>query len=218
MNDLFVYCLKYAETFIPQSMVFDGGSKDVFSPITLSIYLIKTDKRNILVDAGCNTLPGFDLKKFYSPVFVLRQIDLSAEDITDVIITHSHHDHIEAIKYFRNAIIHITEKEFENGKDYIPDEFKINIFSGEYNITPQIKVIEVGGHSKGSSIVEIKTKDLIHILAGDECYTNANIENQICTGSFYNKDKSTQFIEKYSNKKYRVHTCHDVSLKTERII
>jgi len=216
--DISVYCLKYAQSTLSESMVFDCGSQMKQIPIAFAIYLIKSNGKNIIVDAGCNTMPGFDMKKFYSPAFVLRQIDLSEEDITDVIITHSHHDHIEAIKYFRNAIIHITEKEFENGKDYIPDEFKINIFSGEYNITPQIKVIEVGGHSKGSSIVEIKTKDLIHILAGDECYTNANIENQICTGSFYNKDKSTQFIEKYSNKKYRVHTCHDISLKTERII
>ena len=71
MNDLFVYCLKYAETFIPQSMVFDDGSKDVFLPITLSIYLIKTDKRNILVDAGCDTMPGFIMKKRYSPAFAV---------------------------------------------------------------------------------------------------------------------------------------------------
>ena len=61
-------------------------------------------------------------------------------------------------------------------------------------------------------------QDTIHILAGDECYTNVNIDKKICTGTFYNKEKSLESIEKYSNKKYRVHTCHDISLKTERII
>ena len=85
-------------------------------------------------------------------------------------------------------------------------------------INSKIKIIEWGGHSIGSSIVEINTGNAIHIFAGDECYINANIENKICTGSFYNKEKSIKFVEKYSNKKYFVHTCHDISLKTERII
>ena len=111
--DISVYCLKYAQSTLSESMVFDCESQMKQIPIAFAIYLIKSKGKNIIVDAGCNTMPGFDMKKFYSPAFVLRKIDLSAEDITDVIITHSHHDHIEAIKYFRNAIIHITEKEFE---------------------------------------------------------------------------------------------------------
>lgn len=217
-SNLSVYCLKYAESVLSENMILDGGCAEKYIPISFGIYLIKIEDRNILVDAGCNTMPDFDMKHFYSPAFVLRYADICAKDITDVIITHAHHDHIEAIKYFRNATIHITEKEFETGKGYIPDEFKVNIFSGEYNVTPRINVIEVGGHSSGSSIVEIKTEDCIHILAGDECYTNANIANGICTGSYFDKEKSIQFIKKYTNEKYRVHTCHDISLKTERIV
>ena len=94
----------------------------------------------------------------------------------------------------------------------------MNIFEEEFDINSQIKIIECGGHSKGSSIVQIKTENSIYIIAGDECYTNANIENKICTGAFCNKEKSIEFIEKYSDKKYKVYTCHDISLKTERII
>lgn len=215
-NKLSAYCLKYAESVLSENMVFDGGSKDIQIPISFAIYLIKIGHRNILVDAGCNTMPEFEMRKFYSPVFVLRQTDLSAEDITDVIITHAHHDHIEAVKYFENAVIHISRTEYESGKKYIPDNFKLNIFKDKCIINSQVKIIEWGGHSAGSSIVEIKIGDIIHILAGDECYTNANIENKICTGTFYNKDKSIEFVKKYCDKKYRVHTCHDISLKTER--
>ena len=217
-NTVSVYCLKYAESVLPENLVFSGGNAEKQIPISFAFFLIKSGNRNILVDVGCNNMSGFKMKKFYSPIFILRQMDLLSEDITDVIITHSHHDHIEAIKYFCNAVIHITKNEYEGGKNYIPDKFKVNIFTGEYNISSQIKVLEYGGHSKGSSIVEIKTRDFVHILAGDECYTNANIENKICTGAFYNKEKSKQFIEKYSNEKYRVHTFHDITLKTERII
>ena len=217
-NELSLYCLKYAESNLPESMIFDGGSSDKRIPISFAIYLIKTDKRKILVDAGCNTMPSFDMQRFYSPAFVLRQIGLSADDITDVIITHAHHDHIEAVKYYKNAIIYISKSEYENGKKYISDDFKVLTFKDEHSITSQVRIIEIGGHSKGSSIVELTKEDEIHIITGDECYTNTNIENSICTGSFYNKEKSMEFIEKYSDKKYLVHTCHDISLKTERII
>lgn len=213
-----LYCLKYAESVLPENMVFLDGAKEKVIPISFAIYLIKTEDKNILVDAGCDTMPGFDMKKYYSPAFVLRQADLSADEITDVIITHSHHDHIEALKHFKNAIVHITEGEYSNGKNYIFDDTTVNVFKDENIINPQIKVIKWGGHSVGSAIVEITSGDEIHILAGDECYVNECITRKTPTGTYYNFEKSKAFVEKYSNKKYRVHTCHDISLKTERII
>lgn len=218
MKDISVYCLKYADSVLLEGLIFDGGNKEKNIPITFAFYLIKACGRNILIDCGCNTMPGFDMKKYYSPAFVLRQIGLLTDEITDVIITHSHHDHIEAIKYFKNAVIHISKAEYEIGKHYITEDVKVNVFENDYAINPQIKIIEWGGHSEGSAIVELKTGDNIHIFAGDECYTNANIERKICTGTFTDREKAENFVRKYSNKKYRVHTCHDLSLKTERII
>ena len=217
-NKLCLYCLKYAESFLPEKMVFEGGSSKRIIPISFAVYLIKQGNRNILVDAGCDTMPGFDMKKFCSPAFVIRIADLSAEDITDVIVTHAHHDHIEAIKHFKNATVHITEDEYLNGKRYLTGNNSVNVFRAEYEIMPQVKIIKWGGHSKGSAIVEIRMNNSIHIIAGDECYTNENINSRICTGSFFNKDKALEFIVEYSDKKYLVHTCHDASLNAERII
>ena len=217
-DNLSLYCVKYAESELPENLVFCGGDKNKKIPISFAVYLIKTKDKNILIDAGCETMPGFVMRKFVSPVSALKKQGLSAEDITDVIITHSHHDHIEAVKYFDRATIHISKLSLKSGRKYIPEGFKVSPFEKEFLLTPQIKIIEWGGHAKGSAIVEIKAEDAIHILAGDECYTNQNIKNKICTGAFFDKEKATEFIEKYSDKKYRVHTCHDISLKTERIL
>jgi glyoxylase-like metal-dependent hydrolase (beta-lactamase superfamily II) len=216
--ELSLYCLKYGASVLSENMVFLGGSKEKVIPISFAIYFIQVGDRKILVDAGCDTMPGFEMKEFYSPAFVLRTMRLTADEITDVIITHAHHDHIEAIKHFRNAVVHITEEEYLNGKKYIPDNMPVNVFKDKYVIAPQITIIKWGGHSIGSSIVEIKMEDTIHILAGDECYTNGCIDRKIPTGCYYNLDKSRSFIKNYSNKKYRVHTCHDISLKTEKIL
>lgn len=221
LNDsinLSVYCLKYAESVLPESMFFVGGERDKTMPISFAIYLVRLNDRNILVDAGCDTMPGFDMKKFYSPAFILRTIGISPNEITDIIITHAHHDHIEAIKHFRNATVHITEEEYLNGKKYIPDNMTVNVVKEKYILDPQIKAIKWGGHSVSSAIVEIIDNDITHVLAGDECYINDCIVRKIPTGTCYNLDKSREFVEKYSDKKYRVYTCHDISLKTERII
>ncbi len=213
-----IYSLKYAESFLPENTLFCGGDKNKKIPITFVSYLIQTDDRNIIVDPGCDTMPGWDMKHYYSPAFVLRQAGVSTKDITDVVITHAHHDHIECVKYYTNAVVYISDEEFPKGKRYLPDGAKVNTFADEFVIHPQIKIVKIGGHSLGSSVVEIETDDITHVIAGDECYSNQNIEKKIFTASFYNKEKAIKFIEKYCNEKYRVHICHDISLKTERII
>lgn len=159
MSELSLYCLKYAESILPESMVFDGGIKEKYIPISFAFYFIETQDRKILIDVGCDTMPGFVMKKQYSPAFVLRTVGVLACEITDVIITHAHHDHIEAVKHFTNACIHISKAEYKNAKPYLYDGMNVNVFEEELVVTEQIKIIEIGGHSVGSSIVEIKTKN-----------------------------------------------------------
>ena len=217
-KDFAVYCLKYAESTLPEHMVFENGNKDIKLPISFVVYLIKTQDKLILVDAGCDTMPGFCMKRYFSPAFVLRRVGVAPSDITDLIITHAHHDHIDAARHFKNAVIHITKEEYESGAKYLTDAKEINIIGEEYEIVPTVKIKKWGGHSLGSVIVEIKDNNITHVLAGDECYTNQNINDKICTGIYVDRQKATKFVTKYSDKKYCVHTCHDVSLKDERII
>ena len=76
-------------------------------PISFTIYLIQTQGKNILVDVGCDDGAGFEMSVFKKPVDVLKDFGVSPEEITDVVITHAHHDHVEAIKYYKKAVIHI---------------------------------------------------------------------------------------------------------------
>ena len=87
MKDLSVWSLKYGESVLPEHLIFKGGDSGVSLPIVFAIYLIQTESRNILGDVGCDTMPGFLMKRYYSPAFVLRKVGISADDITDVIIT-----------------------------------------------------------------------------------------------------------------------------------
>lgn len=50
-----ITAIRYGESVLAESMVFKGGAGDKYLPISFTIYLIRTDTRLILVDAGCDT-------------------------------------------------------------------------------------------------------------------------------------------------------------------
>lgn len=201
--------IEYGKSVLPESMIFQGGEEDKFRPIVFMIYLIKIENRFILVDAGCETMPGFDMHDFIGPVKALEKLDIKPEDITDVIITHAHHDHIECVSRFKNAVIYIQRYEYESGKGCFADDMNIKLFDDEMQICSGVKTIKIGGHSKGSCVVEITGNVKKYIIAGDECYLHECLDKKIPTGSSYCPEKSRDFIEKYSSGQYTVMLCHD---------
>lgn len=205
-----ITALNYGESVLPESMIFENGDPNAVRDIIFRIYLVKEDNKLILIDAGCETMPGFDMKSFIGSVRALKNIGISPEDITDVIVTHSHHDHIECVKHFKNAVIHIEKREYKNGKKYIPKNFKINTFSDKLCITDSIKIISIGGHSEGSCIVQAKSCDKTYIFAGDECYIRECLTKKIPTGASCCRTASRKFVEKYSDEsRYTVFLSHD---------
>lgn len=198
----------YGKSTLPESMCFDGGDREKKLPITFKVYLVETEDKLILIDAGCETMPGFVMEDFIGTVKALENNGVSPDEITDIIITHAHHDHIECVKYFENATVHIQKDEYEKGRKYIPEGFKVNTFENEFSLTSEIKAIKIGGHSIGSCIVEIED-DKTLIIAGDECYIPKCLTEKIPTGISFNKEASRNFVEKYSDEKYTVLLCHD---------
>lgn len=201
--------VNYGKSALPESMIFENGAENKFRPILFRIYLLKTENRLILVDAGCETMPGFDMRNFIGPMKALNNIGIFPAEITDVIITHAHHDHIECVKFFKNAALYIQKDEYEAGKGYLADNLNIRTFEEEMRICDGVKAVKIGGHSKGSSIVEITDADNKYIIAGDECYMRECLTKQIPTGTSYNFENSCAFIQKYSKGGYTVFLCHD---------
>lgn len=201
--------INYGKSVLPENMIFQNGAEDKVRPIVFTVYLIKTENRLILADAGCETMPGFVMTDFIGPVKALNNIGISPEEITDLIITHAHHDHIECAKYFKNAVIYIQKDEYEAGKGYLSENLDIRTFDEEMLICDGIKSVKIGGHSKGSSIVEITDSDNKYIIAGDECYVRECLTKQIPTGVAYDLQKSLAFIQKYGRGEYTVLLCHD---------
>lgn len=201
--------IDYAKSTLPESWVFLKGDKDVKVPIVFRVFLLKTADRLILVDAGCVTMPGFDMVDFIGPIKALKNIGISVDDITDVILTHHHHDHIECVKEYKNAVVYIQKDEYEKGKQYIGTEQTVKTFDDEIQVCEGVKVIKIAGHSVGSSIVEIAGEDKPTIIAGDECYSRQCLIKKIPTGMSPNPEVSKAFVEKYGSDQYSVLLCHD---------
>lgn len=162
--------LNYGKSVLPESWIFENGAENKFRPIVFRVYLIKTENRLILVDSGCETMPGVDMTDFIGPIKALCNIGISPEEITDLIITHTHRDHTECAEYFKNAVIYIQKDEYEAGKGYFPETLTVCTFEEEMLICDGIKAVKIGGHSNGSPIVEIMEDERRYIIAGDECY------------------------------------------------
>lgn len=208
-----ITALKYGESVFGENYIFQGGSRERQLPISFVIYLIRTEDRNILVDAGCDDGAGFEMSVFQKPVELVRECGLAPEDITDVVITHAHHDHVEAVRHYSRATIHIQREEYGAAKKYIPPTFRIHLIEDEYALTERVTVKKIGGHSIGSCIVLADS----YVLCGDECYYEQCLSQQILTGASCNKEKSRAFLNEYRKSKYIPLLFHDPQIMPGRI-
>ena len=206
--------IKYGETTIPLRMAFkDKAGCEERVPISLTLYLIETKGRKILVDAGCDTMPGYDVKHHISPAMALRRYGVSPLEITDLVLTHAHNDHAGAAHYFKKATVHIARGELERAikKGYLTDALNVSPFDTEREIAG-VTVKVWGGHSPASCIVTFTHKGREYVIAGDECYQRECLTEKRPTGSSFNKEKSLAFVETFSSDAYTVLMSHDPAI------
>ena len=149
--------------------------------------LIIDGQRNILVDTGmgnwhdqkfidryCLETPDFDFNQ------KLSMLNLSVEDITDVIVTHLHFDHAGGLVVkredkiqltFANATIWLQKQQWqwaqnpsakdrrsymETYLDIIRDYPRLHLLEGKTDITSNVSVLPFHGHTEAMQAVIIK--------------------------------------------------------------
>lgn len=197
-------------------------------------YLIQTRNRNILVDTGFTErkyIESFQISNYKSPILLLRNAGLNSSQITDIILTHSHFDHVGSAHHFPNAKIYINTKEldaFQKSDEYRPFEkvFEVRQFRNHiikvdvnYYFSPEISVYFSGGHTIGSQFLHIKTGIREFVITGDECYFAKECLAGIGLGAkttfsiSNNKIFVDRLLEIYKkNNKVEVLTLHDFEL------
>ncbi len=210
--EMHLLALKYGESTLPCDQLYRGGDRSLCEPISFTVYLLTLGKRKILIDAGCEAMPGFVMSHFCSPVEILARCGISPEEITDLIITHAHHDHIAATHRFPNARVWIQREELRRGERYIPEGIRIRTFMRSARLADGVRIRRVGGHTSGSSVVLIDHGGKNYVICGDECYVLRNLHEQIPTGASKNPSKSEAFVREYAKACYVPLLCHDPAI------
>ena len=201
-----VYALKFASLghATPISRWVLGGPTNDSVNISFMIWLIKGNNgKNILVDAGflrdIEDAKDFDIVDYVRPDSVLSRIAMSLGEITDIILSHPHWDHIDGIDLFPNAHVWIQKKDFnyfvgtawqKNGNSGGFDKRdirklidlnlagKLTLIDGDdKEIIPGIKVYTGSRHTFNSQYVLVKTATDKTILASDNIWIYYNLEH-----------------------------------------
>jgi len=196
-----VFIIKFANysTYFPASAIaIKTPVKDSIRP-TFMFWLIKGNGKNILVDAGFQrNSSAFDghIIEYVRPDSALQPLGLKPEDISDIIITHPHADHIDGIDLFPSANVWMQRKDYsyfvsENWKkegDSI-DVLKIvhenlnrklHLIDGDsVEIFPGIRVFIGSKHTYESQYVLVNTGQEKIIIASDNIWFFYNLNHMV---------------------------------------
>lgn len=121
MSDFGIWVLEYCyRREHPVGSVLYGRFNAGTLRLPFSYILVQGRGMNILVDVGHSDLDHghrftqtFNLQNWRSPAEVLGTCGLTPEDITHVVISHGHFDHMGAVDQFPKAQFYIQERELQ---------------------------------------------------------------------------------------------------------
>ena len=200
-----VYALKFAGTSYPFTAAdwADKGPKTESVKIDFMVWLIKGNGKNILVDAGflndIDDAKDFKVIDYIRPDSALLKLGVKPGDITDIIFSHPHWDHIDGVSLFPNAHIWIQKEDFNyfvstawqkgqsNGgfaKRDVREMFdlnlagKVTLVDGDnQELMPGIKVFTGSRHTYNSQYVLVETGTNKVVLASDNIWIYYNLEH-----------------------------------------
>ncbi len=211
--------------------VLDPNNKDIKMAVTP--FLIRNEAENILIDAGYGWIEN------ESPKIVenLEKLKLKTTDITKVLLSHLHKDHIDGLidkssddltLLFPSAEIYIQKREYDFALqqkeshsfdleilDFIINHSKIIFLDDDFGqITDFISFEVVGGHTPFLQVFWIKHQSEIYFFGSD----NLPQENYLHYSIAYKSDfdgKSAMsnrqiWLEKAKNQHWKILLYHDL--------
>lgn len=203
-----LYVLEYARSRNqPVASLIQGAFDEGVMNVPFAFVLAKNGKRNVLIDSGFMNKGGgaematkFDIPWWISPVRLLGELGISAEQVTDIFISHAHFDHMGGIGEFPNAMIYIQKREYLSWLEAMalpprfgfltaavsPDDLhsaldasvdhRLTLLEGDKdNVLPGIHARFGEGHTLGQQFVVIDSAKGRMVVSGDCVYAARNI-------------------------------------------
>ena len=202
-----VYALQFAASALHSTAADFSLNAPKTEPVKMifMFWLIQGDGKNILVDAGfLNDLVGvkeLGVINYIRPDSALLRFGIKPGDITDIIFSHPHWDHIDGVTLFPNAQIWIQKEDFnyfvstawQSGQTHGGFEKrdvramidlnlagKVTLVDGDdKEIMPGIKVFTGSRHTFNSQYVLVDTAPNKIILASDNIWIYYSLDHLV---------------------------------------
>jgi glyoxylase-like metal-dependent hydrolase (beta-lactamase superfamily II) len=201
-----VYAVRFASMIhpLPLSYWVDKGPAGDSVHIDFMVWLIKGDNgKTILLDAGFRN--DIEDKKEFEPFTYIRpdsalaKLNIRPADITDIILSHPHWDHIDGLPLFTHAHVWMQKEDYNY---YVGGAWQPGGFNGGFNkrdvrllldynlagrltlidgddktIFPGITVYTGSRHTYNSQFVVVRTGSNKVLLASDNCWVYYSLEH-----------------------------------------
>jgi glyoxylase-like metal-dependent hydrolase (beta-lactamase superfamily II) len=168
------------------------------TPMDYFFWVLRGAGRTILVDCGFNERSGARRGRtmLCPPVTALRRLAIDPADVTTLILTHAHYDHIGNLDQFPAAEVLMSAAEFEfwtgplgnrplfatsaeaddiaalrraraDGRLALLPEAPASSSPVAQTVAAGVSVLEVGGHTPGQLVVLVRTADGEAVIASD---------------------------------------------------
>ena len=193
-----LYVLRTGTISMPKRWIRVGGSDEAVA-IPVLAFLVVAGDRLILVDCGCSPVVAEDptrawgkLASLYHPQMGrgdlidarIRQAGFEVGDITDVIVTHLHMDHVGGLRLLpHHPRIWVQRAEHRWGGcpdsyaagGYYREEFdlpglNLQLLDGDATIADGVRCVLTAGHTPGHQSVLVRLPTRLTCIVGDAAY------------------------------------------------
>jgi glyoxylase-like metal-dependent hydrolase (beta-lactamase superfamily II) len=208
-NNWDVYVIEFARSKDqPMDGLISGAHADGVVDLPFAFVMARRENRVALIDTGFMREGGgeemavkFGIPYWISPVRMLAELGVQPDDVTDIVISHAHFDHMGSIGKFPKARIWIQKRELLSWHEAMalppqfgfitaiinPDdlrnafdasvEHRLTLLDGDKdNIVPGIHARFGEGHTMGQQFVVIETPRGRLVISGDCVYDVRNIK------------------------------------------
>lgn len=163
-------------------------------------WVARNAKRTVVIDTGFSPSGGsLRGRRTLVPLrAALGLLNVSPGEVSQVVVTHAHYDHIGGLAAFPLADVFMTRTEYDFWRsdiarrplfaravdepdlahlDAIRDSGRLTLTDARHQIAPGIEMIWIGGHTPGQAVVEIAAPGGPVVLASDALHYYAELED-----------------------------------------
>ena len=180
----------------PVAQLVQGAEAGLQLDIAMMVWVLKGPGRTILVDSGfyrpryLEENPG--LADYVRPDEAVARLGIKPGDVTDIIITHTHWDHLDGADLFPRATTWIQRAEYEHytarprpaehlaALVRLHEAGRVRLVDGDAReILPGVKVYTGGKHTFESEYVGVITRAGTMVIASDNLYLYENLDKHV---------------------------------------